>query len=180
MISVIYLSFVFAASEIILAIVRHSRRGNSKIRGDKGSLIIMWLAITLGFTCGFILSKPLIPFWSGFGFSFLVFGLIIRWLSILQLGKSFTVNVAITDSSILKTDGIYERIRHPSYSGLLAGIAGFAFTMSSVFSFIALVIPVFLSILYRIQIEEKLLINEFGSAYLDYKSKTKRLIPGIY
>ena len=176
----ICLSIIFALSEFFLAIVKHAKSKTSKTRGDKGSMIIMWLSITLGFTAGFFLAGKINQFWYGFGFVFIVTGLIIRWVSILQLGKSFTVNVAITDSARLKTDGLYERIRHPSYTGLLAVIVGFAFVMSSVYSFIAFVVPVFFSVLYRINIEEKILINEFGDSYLEYKSRTKRLIPGIY
>ena len=75
--------------------------------------------ITIGFTGGFFLSKPVNHFWTGFGFPFIIGGLIIRWIAILQLGKSFTVDVAITDAASLKTDGIYERVRHPSYLGML-------------------------------------------------------------
>jgi protein-S-isoprenylcysteine O-methyltransferase Ste14 len=177
---IISLSIIFALSELLLALVKHAKSGSSKTRGDKGSLIIMWLSITLGFTAGFFLSGQMNQFWCGFGFVFIISGLIIRWASILQLGKSFTVNVAITDSARLKTDGLYQRIRHPSYTGLLAVIMGFAFVMSSIYSFIAFVAPVFLSVLYRIRIEEKILINEFGDSYLEYKRRTKRIIPGIY
>jgi protein-S-isoprenylcysteine O-methyltransferase Ste14 len=42
------------------------------------------------------------------------------------------------------------------------------------------VIPVFTAVVYRISVEEKVLYDEFGNTYSDYKSKTKRLIPGIY
>jgi protein-S-isoprenylcysteine O-methyltransferase Ste14 len=107
-------------------------------------------------------------------------GVIVRWLAILQLGKSFTVDVAITDAAVLKTDGIYKKLRHPSYSGLIFIIAGFALTMNSIFSFFVFVVPVFLAIMYRIEVEEKVLINEFGDSYLEYKSRTKRVIPGVY
>lgn len=180
MIPLIYLSFIFGASEILLAIVRHSKSGKTKIRGDKGSLIFLWLAISAGFTGGFILSKPIDGFWAGFGLPLLVFGFIIRWVSIIQLGKSFTVDVAIGESADLKTDGIYERIRHPSYAGLLLIVVGFSSTMGSVYSFLVFTIPVFMAITYRITIEEKVLVNEFGDRYLKYKTKTKRIIPGIF
>jgi protein-S-isoprenylcysteine O-methyltransferase Ste14 len=180
MISAVYLSFAFAISEILLAIVKSSKWGNARMREDSGSLIILWLVITIGFTGGFFLANPVSQFWSGFGFVFILFGLIIRWASILQLGKSFTVDVAITDNARLKTDGLYQKVRHPSYSGLLAIISGFAFTMNSIYSFLVLVLPVFLAIIYRISVEEKVLINAFGNSYIEYKNRTKRIIPGIF
>lgn len=180
MTTIVYFSWAFAFSELILMLVKRSKAGTSKTRKDRGSLILLWIIITIGFIVGFLLSKPVNQFWAGFGFVLLFFGLIIRWISILQLGRSFTVDVAITDVAKLKTDGIYERVRHPSYSGLLSVITGFALIMSSVYSFLVFVIPVFLAIAYRINVEEKVLINEFGNSYLEYKSRTNSIIPGIY
>lgn len=180
MIPLVYLSLAYAFSEFLLMLIKRSDRGTVKARRDRGSLIFLWLMITLGFTGGFFLSKPVNHFWAGFGLPFIVAGLIIRWVAILQLGKSFTVDVAITSSADLKTDGIYKRIRHPSYSGMLSIVFGFSVTMSSLVSFFVLVVPVFVAVLYRIGVEEKILINEFGDSYLKYTGNTKKLIPGIY
>ena len=103
---------------------------------------------------------------------FIIGGLIIRWIAILQLGKSFTVDVAITNASKLKTDGIYKRIRHPSYSGMLAVVFGFSVAMCSFYSFLVFMIPVFMAVNYRIRVEEMLLINEFGDSYSEYLTRT--------
>ena len=180
MIPLIWLTIAFALSEIILAIVKHSQSGTTKNRNDRGSMILLWIMITSGITGGFFLAKPVIPFWSGFGFVFIISGLIIRWIAIVQLGKSFTVDVSVSKKSCLKTDGFYTRIRHPSYSGLLSVIVGFAATMSSFYSFLILVIPSLLAVIYRIRVEEELMAAEFGDSYIEYKSVSKKLIPGIY
>ena len=107
-------------------------------------------------------------------------GIIIRWVAIIQLGKSFTVDVAITEVARIKTDGLYKQVRHPSYLGLLLIIIGFSATMNSLYSFFILVVPVFLAITYRISIEERVLIDEFGESYIRYMAKTKKIIPGVY
>lgn len=177
---IIYFSYAFCLSEILLMIVKRSRSGSVKNRADKGSLIFLWSMITIGFVSGFFLSKPLNDFWAGIGIPLVIGGLLIRWIAILQLGKSFTVDVAITHNATLKTDGIYSVVRHPSYSGLLLIVSGFAALMHSVYSFLVLVVPVFIAILYRISVEEKLLTNEFGGKYSAYKNETKKLIPGIF
>jgi protein-S-isoprenylcysteine O-methyltransferase Ste14 len=178
--TLVIFSFLFAFSELMLMLVKRSRSGKFKTRCDNGSLILLWLIITVGFTAGFFLARPISQFWLGFGSGLIIGGLIIRWISILQLGKSFTVDVAITDSAELKTDGIYERLRHPSYLGILMIMAGFSAAMNSIFSFLVMVVPVFIAIIYRINTEEELLIREFGTAYKNYISSTKRLFPGIY
>jgi protein-S-isoprenylcysteine O-methyltransferase Ste14 len=177
---IVYLSFAYAFSEFLLMLIKRSKEGIVKTRKDRGSLIFLWLMITIGFVGGFYLSKPINDFWAGFGFPLIIGGLIIRWIAILQLGNSFTVDVAINNAANLKTDGIYERVRHPSYSGILLVVTGFSATMNSLYSFLVLVVPVFMAVIYRVSVEESVLINEFGDKYQLYKTKTKKLIPGIY
>lgn len=177
---VMYFAYAFCLSEILLAIVKRSKRGSVKNRGDKGSLIFLWSMITLGIICGFFLSNPASSFFEGFGYPLVIGGVIFRWISIFQLGKSFTVDVVIVDKATLKTDGLYSRVRHPSYSGLLLIVSGFAVLMNSIYSFLVLVVPVFIAVLYRIRVEEQLLTEEFGDNYSEYKKETKKLIPGIF
>jgi protein-S-isoprenylcysteine O-methyltransferase Ste14 len=177
---IIYLSLAYALSEFLLMLVKRSKEDSVKTRSDKGSLIFLWLMITVGFTAGFFLSKPVDIFWEGFGLPLIIGGLIIRWIAIFQLGNSFTVDVAITDRAILKTDGIYEKIRHPGYLGMLLVVTGFAVTMSSFYSILVLVVPVFTAVVYRISIEEKVLITEFGDGYTRYMELTKKIIPRIF
>ncbi len=178
--TVVYFSFAYAFSELVLMLVKRSKYNRVKTRNDKGSLVFLWLMITCRFICGFFLSKPMNQFWAGFGLPLIVGGLIIRWIAILQLGSAFTVDVAVNNEAKLKTDGIYERIRHPSYSGVLLVVVGFASVMSSIYSFLVFVVPVFIAIIYRIRVEENLLNKEFGDSYLKYAEDTKKLIPGIY
>ena len=120
----IYLSWVFFLSEFLLMLVKRSGAKSSKVQKDKSSLILLWVTITLCFTFGFILANYKV--WKlsnfiieGLGVIIILIGLSIRWLSILQLKKAFTVDVAIGKEQKLKTDGMYKAIRHPSYLGLL-------------------------------------------------------------
>jgi protein-S-isoprenylcysteine O-methyltransferase Ste14 len=182
---IIYFSFVFALSEFLLLFFRHSRIKTAKTRKDQGSMILIWVMISGGFTLGFFLAKH--DSWNsinfiiaGIGLMLVLIGIIVRWLAIIQLGKSFTVDVAITDDAKLKTNGLYETIRHPSYLGLLLIIFGFSISMNSFYSVFVLSVPVFFAVLYRIRVEEKILTNEFGESYSGYKFRTKKLIPGIF
>lgn len=182
---IVSLSLLFAVSELLLMLFRHSRIKTVKTRKDQGSMMFIWVMITLGFTSGFFLAKhdswhPVNSLITGIGLMLILSGIIVRWLAIIQLGKSFTVDVAITAFAKLKTDGLYKKIRHPSYFGLLLIIIGFSVTMNSIYSFLVFVIPVGCAVIYRISVEEKVLLNEFGNDYLNYRSNTKKLIPGIY
>jgi protein-S-isoprenylcysteine O-methyltransferase Ste14 len=176
----ICLSLAYGFSELSLMFIRRSYREEVKTRNDRGSLLLMWITITIGFAGAFIFSGRMSQLWTGIGLIIIIAGLIIRWISILQLGNSFTVDVAIAKSAILKTNGIYKKIRHPSYLGILLVVAGFSATLCSLGSLLVLVLPVFIAVIYRITVEEKVLIDEFGSKYLEYMNKTKKLIPGVY
>jgi protein-S-isoprenylcysteine O-methyltransferase Ste14 len=181
----IYFSIIFFLSEMILLLTKRSSRESSARQKDKGSLIILWIIITISFMLGFRMAnygiwKTADYLFALTGLLVLVTGLIIRWTSIIQLKKAFTVDVAISKAHELKTDDLYRIIRHPSYLGLLLIMAGESVAMDSLRSFLVVVLPMIIAILYRIHVEEKLLEEGFGEMYQVYMRKTKRIIPYIY
>ena len=166
-------------------LIKRSGKGSSKVQKDKGSLVLLWVSIPLCFALGFTFANY--HHWGfseylvyGIGLFIVLFGFIVRWASILQLKKAFTVDVAIGDKQKLKTDGMYKVIRHPSYLGLFLIMIGFSISMNSLISIALVILPMFLAIHYRIVVEEKVLSDGFGEAYKNYITKTKRLIPWLY
>jgi len=166
-------------------IAKRSTKKGSKTRNDKSSLFLLWLAIPLGLTAGFFNANY--QLWDVYhqtiaivGLSVFVIGTAIRWISIIQLNKGFTVDVAITENHKLKTDGMYKNNRHPSYFGLILICFGLSIAMNSVISVLVISIPILLAILYRIKVEEDILIMEFGKSYTDYRLHSYKLIPKIY
>jgi protein-S-isoprenylcysteine O-methyltransferase Ste14 len=107
-------------------------------------------------------------------------GLIIRWIAILSLNRSFRVKVTVAENQKLLTTGIYRCIRHPSYSGSLLSFLGLALVFNNWITIVVLFLPIFLAFLYRIRIEERVLYEAFEQEYEEYCQKSKRLIPGIY
>jgi len=182
---IICLAYLFGISESILAFTRRSKKTTVKTKGDKGSLIALYVVFSISMTAGFMLADFRTRTASYYlivscGLILYMLGLIIRWTAIIQLKKAFTVDVAINKQHELKTDGLYRIIRHPAYLGLWLIFIGLSVSLNSILSFIAITIPVFLVILYRIIVEEKLLTEEFGVAYKDYARNTKRLIPFVF
>ena len=78
------------------------------------------------------------------------------------------------------TKGVYKYIMHPMYAGFALELIGLALALRSRYSLLVLIILGTPVLLYRINAEEKLLIKEFGKAYLDYMERTKKLIPKLY
>lgn len=76
--------------------------------------------------------------------------------------------------------GVYRMIRHPAYLGYLASLLGIGFILGNWVGLMALVVLPLLGILYRIHVEERVLLDHFGAAYEEYAKRTKRLLPGIW
>jgi protein-S-isoprenylcysteine O-methyltransferase Ste14 len=114
------------------------------------------------------------------GFALFVIGLILRWVAILSLKRSFTVKISILENHQLKTDGVYRWMRHPSYTGLLLYYFGLGLVMNNVISILLLLLVNGLTLYQRIPLEEKALSEHFGEQWDSFAAKTKRLIPGIF
>lgn len=73
------------------------------------------------------------------------------------------------------TSGAYRLVRHPIYSGMLIAALGTSLVIGIpglliLLGFVAMVIS-------RIGVEERLMLQLFGDRYLQYKKRTKMLIP---
>jgi protein-S-isoprenylcysteine O-methyltransferase Ste14 len=181
-----YLSILFAISEISLFLFKRAKTESGTREADKRSMGLLWLAIAGSLTvAGFISGYGIGPvinnnIFAETGLALAVVGFIIRWIAIVQLGKLFTVDVAISNTHTLKTAGLYKIVRHPSYLGLLLIIAGLAFGMENLLSLIIVLVPTFIAMNYRIIVEEKALTNQFGEQYIEYSKKVSKIIPWLY
>jgi protein-S-isoprenylcysteine O-methyltransferase Ste14 len=103
----------------------------------------------------------------------------LRIWPVFVLGRRFSGLVAIQSGHTLVTSGVYGVIRHPSYLGLLVNSLGWALAFRSGVGVLltAFTIP---PLIARIRAEERLLRAQFGDAYDAYRSRTSRLLPGIY
>ncbi len=103
----------------------------------------------------------------------------LRLWPVFVLGHRFSGLVAIQPGHRLVTDGAYRFIRNPSYLGMLITALGWALAFRSGVGLLlaALLLP---PLLARIHAEEALLHAQFGAEYDAYRTRTARLIPGLY
>jgi protein-S-isoprenylcysteine O-methyltransferase Ste14 len=113
------------------------------------------------------------------GVALFLFGGVLRIWPVFVLGSRFSGLVAIQPGHRLVTDGVYGRIRHPSYLGLLVASLGWALAFRSIVG-VLLTVLLLPPLLARIRAEETLLRSQFGGAYDAYCRRTSRLIPGLY
>ncbi len=191
MIQIIFyiLMFFWLASEVFYK-QRLASNDTDKKDKDKSSLSILWVIIILSISLSVFVSY--IRFgtfnlminengWMTYLGLLLIFaGIVSRVFIIRSLGKYFTVDVTIRKDHKIKKDGIYSLLRHPSYAASLLTFLGLGIYLNNWLSLAIAFIPPFLAFLYRIKIEEKALIEQFGQDYIDYRKSTKKLIPFIY
>jgi protein-S-isoprenylcysteine O-methyltransferase Ste14 len=111
-----------------------------------------------------------------FGLIIFIFGIINRLISRKELKESFSYMLKVRKDQRLVTTGIYQYVRHPAYTGDYIAQLGITILFSSVYGFI-ITLFLILPFIYRIKIEEKMLIDKFGKEYSKYKDKTKKFIP---
>jgi protein-S-isoprenylcysteine O-methyltransferase Ste14 len=175
---------LFALSGAALFTRGNLSPGEREDRGNRWVLIAFGL---LGLLAGYL------PAYTDRNEFWTIDGDTIRWLGVLLfaaggalrlwpvfvLGHRFSGLVAIQPGHQLVTGGVYRVIRHPSYLGLLVNALGWALAFRSAVGVLltALLLP---PLLARIRSEERMLRTQFGREYDAYRSRTSRLLPGIY
>lgn len=184
---IMIVSFAWICSEVALSRLKHSGSAASGL--DRSSLRTLWTTIIFCIVAASLLSMSGIgtvptgryyPRIALFGLALIVAGLAIRWTAILTLRKYFTVDVSIASDHQLVVSGIYRFIRHPAYSGCILSFLGLSFLFSNWISMVVVFVPITAAFLYRISVEESVLLSFFGDKYNEYSARTKRLIPGVY
>lgn len=157
-------------------------------RRDDGTLRLLHLAIPAGMALA--VAAALLQAWpwpapwaqrlSLAGQAAMAAGIALRLWSVRVLARHFTVDLAIRPGHRLVRHGPYRWLRHPSYSGLLLSLAGFALALGDALAPLLLVLPVVPALLRRIRAEEALLQDAFPQEWPDYARDTRRLLPWLW
>ena len=113
------------------------------------------------------------------GLVLFVVGVGIRLVGKRTLGKYYSYGLRLLPDHKLVTGGIYKYVRHPISLAVLVYDPGIPLIFSSLYGFLITLALVPL-ILYRIEIEERMLIQKFGDEYRNYMRRTKKIIPFLY
>jgi protein-S-isoprenylcysteine O-methyltransferase Ste14 len=116
-------------------------------------------------------------FWLGAALT--VAGLLFAVWAREHLGRNWSRSVTIKEGHELITTGPYAVVRHPIYTGILAGFLGMAIAISEVRGFIAVVL-IFVALALKYRMEEQWMRAQFGDTYATYARKTAALVPYIF
>lgn len=151
-------------------------------KGDRGSYIVIHVAVLVGLMIGILIRRWNLGTWSGLfqwiGLLVLVAGVFIRGWALIRLGRFFSRTVQIESGHKIIKEGPYRWIRHPAYTGMIlidtGAIMGIGTWLGALVTFTSITG----SLLYRISVEEKILLRTFGDEYQKYMTQTWKLFPG--
>ena len=96
-----------------------------------------------------------------------------------HLGSNWSRSVTIKHGHELITTGPYAVVRHPIYTGILAGFLGTAIALSQVRGFISFFL-IFLIFWLKFRMEEQWMRSQFAETYTTYAHKTAALVPYLF
>lgn len=114
------------------------------------------------------------------GLTLSIMGVTIRIVGMTTLGRFYTRTLKEVENHKLVTNGIYKYLRHPGYAGTILIFIGASLASGNIISFIVVTFLILSTYLYRIYVEEKMLIEIFGEQYKKYQKSSKKIIPFIY
>jgi len=107
-------------------------------------------------------------------------GIAVRTVGMRTLGRFYTRTLQEKDGHQLVTDGIYRVIRHPGYAGTVLIFIGAGLVGGNLLFFILITALILIIYLYRIHVEEQMLVRIFGDEYRLYQKRSKRIVPYIF
>lgn len=107
-------------------------------------------------------------------------GLILRYWSLILLGKNFSRKVEVEDEQELVSKGTYRYIRHPLYLGLFLLTISVPLFVGNIIMFLIAIVVMFVSISIRIKEEEAYMEEVLGSRYKFWKEERYKFLPFIY
>ena len=113
------------------------------------------------------------------GGALVVCGLALISLGIASLGTNLTPLPQPRDEHSLVTDGAYEIVRHPMYSGVVLGALGLSLATGDE-ARLALSGLLFWILDQKATYEEEFLVERYVGQYDAYRKKVKKLIPWLY
>jgi protein-S-isoprenylcysteine O-methyltransferase Ste14 len=169
-----------------LALMARTDRG--EVRSRDATTFALTLTVLAGIVLAIVLAAadtgPVLPgsgWWPVLaGAVLVVSGYALRVWAVRTLGRFFKYRVVVQEGHEVVDSGPYERIRHPSYTGMVMCSAGTGLMLGSWLTLAAAALPTLAGFTVRLLSEERILVAELGEPYRAYMGRTKRLIPGFW
>jgi protein-S-isoprenylcysteine O-methyltransferase Ste14 len=122
---------------------------------------------------------PGLPLVAWIGVVLGVLGVCLRLWAVLTLRERYTRTLLIQDEHSIERNGPYRWVRHPGYLGSLLCLNGIALASGNIATLIASLLATSLAYGYRIKVEDEMLVNSLGPAYVQYRQQIDALLPSL-
>jgi protein-S-isoprenylcysteine O-methyltransferase len=104
-------------------------------------------------------------------------GFLIRLWSLLTLRDRYTRTLLVGTTDAFERSGPYRFVRHPGYLGSLLTLNGIALASGDLLTLTVSVAVTSAAYVYRISVEDAMLVGRFGASYQQYREEVRALIP---
>jgi protein-S-isoprenylcysteine O-methyltransferase Ste14 len=185
---------VVLGASVAMVVIRaphgHRSRGVRVVKTRKGALETGLLTLAwLGFLVPLIwIASPALsfaeyPLRAGplvAGVLCFVLGLYLFYRSHADLGANWSITLEVREQHRLITNGVYRRIRHPMYAALLLYSVGQALVIPNWVAGPSYLVAFAILFVFRVQAEERMMLEQFGDDYAAYMARTDRLVPRMW
>lgn len=157
-------------------------------RSDAQARITLWIVLigwfilfSQSFRSG-LLGDRFVPFGPAAaytGFALTIVGLGFALWARFTIGRNWGRLITVQEGHKVVRTGPYAIVRHPIYAGFMLATLGTAIVFGEVAGLVSTAL-VTVSWGYKSQLEERLMIEQFGAEYQDYRRHVKALIPGVW
>lgn len=132
----------------------------------------MYLFIVI-FSIGefFLTKKEVYIEFSLLGLICFIAGALLRKKAISALGNNWSLYTELKEGHELITSGIYRYLKHPYYIAVILELIGITLVPNAFYALILVFLIQVPLLMYRIVLEEKILIGSFGDLYTNYKKR---------
>jgi protein-S-isoprenylcysteine O-methyltransferase Ste14 len=188
--SLLYLiqTYTVLAGWILFAVIFLFRRKQTPKKSKKSEPASIIGIILQGIALGLVwLGRPPLTPILPLGVWFEIFAAVLAillviaslWLmsaAVCALGKQWSMQARVLEDHALIRHGPYRIVRHPIYTGMLGMLMAAGLTWTHWIGFVASVLFFSVGTIIRVRSEEKLLREQFGAAFDDYKRKVPAVI----
>jgi protein-S-isoprenylcysteine O-methyltransferase Ste14 len=152
------------------------------LKSDRGSYFIISITVVLAISLSIVLRLhdlgTLTGVFQWLGLLIMLAGAAFRQWALINLGRFFSRTVQIESGHQIIKTGPYKWIRHPAYTGMILTYLGISMALGTWLGTLTTFVIVTAGLLYRIRIEESVLLQSLGEEYSQYKAQTWQLFPG--
>jgi len=104
---------------------------------------------------------------------------VMLWMTHRDLGRNWTPTLGLREEHTLVTEGIFKYIRHPMYAAHLLWAIAQPLILTNWIAGFSFLIPQIPQYLLRIEDEEQMMLEQFGTQYQEYMDRTGRFLPRL-